>query len=142
MKKNGFTLVELMAVIVIIGILAAFSFPIFQDAANKSRVAKAPQVLMKIAGAQEAFRLVNGEYLPLDNTSNAANWGKLGLAIPEMNVFEYSVTVRLDPPTAGVPKFTASAKLKRDMSQTITIDQDGKKDGHPELKRLIPSFFK
>jgi len=45
MTKQGFTLIELMVVIVIIGVLASLAIPRFTDASNKAKVAEAPRVL-------------------------------------------------------------------------------------------------
>ena len=54
-KSKGFTLIELMVVIVIIGILAAIAIPKFMDATVKSKVAEIPTVIMTYEHAQLAY---------------------------------------------------------------------------------------
>jgi type IV pilus assembly protein PilA len=88
--RKGFTLVELMVVIVIIGILAALAIPRFLGATNKSKVAEFKPVLKQIYTLEEAFR----------QESNAGNYGEL-TAIgwdppnpvhPENQFFVYGLT--------------------------------------------------
>lgn len=54
--KKGFTLVELMVVIVIIGILAALAIPRFLGATNKSKAAEFKPVLKQIYTLQMAYQ--------------------------------------------------------------------------------------
>ncbi|MBK8802534.1 MAG: type II secretion system protein [Fibrobacteres bacterium] len=54
--KKGFTLVELMVVIVIIGILAALAIPRFMGATAKSKATEFKPVLKQIYTLEEAFR--------------------------------------------------------------------------------------
>lgn len=54
--KKGFTLVELMVVIVIIGILAALAIPRFLGATAKSKATEFKPVLKQIYTLEEAFR--------------------------------------------------------------------------------------
>lgn len=63
-KKNqqGFTLVELMVVIVIIGILAAMAIPKFLGATNKTKVSEAKPVLKEIYTLQSAYQIEKGSY--------------------------------------------------------------------------------
>lgn len=54
--KKGFTLIELMIVIAIIGILAAVAIPMYQDYTRKSRTSEVPTMLKDIVKAQIAFK--------------------------------------------------------------------------------------
>jgi type II secretion system protein G len=55
MKKKGFTLVELMIVIVIIGILAAVAVPKFADMVDKSKEGATKAQLTAIRGALQVY---------------------------------------------------------------------------------------
>lgn len=61
-KIAGFTLVELMIVIVIVSIMAAIAYPSYQDSVRKSRRSEAKIALMEIANLQERFFAENNTY--------------------------------------------------------------------------------
>ena len=66
MKKTtqlyGFTLMELMVVVIIIAVLAAVAVPMYKHAVLKSRFSTVMPVAKTIADAQESYYLQNGQY--------------------------------------------------------------------------------
>jgi prepilin-type N-terminal cleavage/methylation domain-containing protein len=66
-KKQGFTLIELMVVIVIIGVLASLAIPRFTEASSKAKAAEAPRVVASWESAYLALVAETGEV----NASNA-----------------------------------------------------------------------
>lgn len=73
-KTQGFTLIEVMIVVVIVAILAAVAIPSYQDSVRKTRRADAKEALTRIAALQERYFFTNNRYgtfaqLGIGNTS-------------------------------------------------------------------------
>ncbi len=61
-RLSGFSLVELMIVVVIVGILAAIAIPAFTAYMQKSKTSEATTFIGEIKQRQEAFRAEFGRY--------------------------------------------------------------------------------
>ncbi len=67
--KKGFTLIELMAVIVILAIIAAIAFPFIQEAIKNSREKACEEQKQRIESAAERWAADNSALLQGKNTS-------------------------------------------------------------------------
>ena len=61
-NKKGFTLLELLVVVLIIGILSAIALPQYKKAVLKSKYAAVKQNAKTIASAMQRYYLVNNTY--------------------------------------------------------------------------------
>src|SRR6185312_7529779 len=111
LKQKGFTLIELMIVVAIIGILAAVAIPAFMDYMKKSKKTEASLQLNKIAKNDKVYFITNAgfvaangaakpsttpvscKYTTVDSTWAAdSGWAALDFQIDEPNLFKYSYT--------------------------------------------------
>ncbi len=116
---KGFTLIELMVVIAVIGILAAIAWPNYQDYLLKSRRAQAQSDMLKIQLGLEKWRANNSTY-----TATLANVG----FVDGNPYYDYAVTGAAagDPPTGSiyVIRATAQGAQAEDSSCTpLTLNQ-------------------
>jgi len=65
-RANGFTLIEVLVVIVILGILAALVVPNIMDKPGKARITKAKADIQAIESALNIYRLDNHTYPTTD----------------------------------------------------------------------------
>ncbi|UCG67538.1 MAG: prepilin-type N-terminal cleavage/methylation domain-containing protein [Deltaproteobacteria bacterium] len=93
-KEKGFTLIELMIVIAIIGILAAIAIPQFNKYRQRSYNASAEEDLRNAATAQEAYYVDYSTYCQTTATLIGASYGlytsdKVVFSISTATAFTY-----------------------------------------------------
>jgi len=77
-STDGWTLIEMLVVVIVTGILSAIAIPTYLNQANKAREAEAVSNIGQIARDQQAYYNLNGEFAPLEkldsNPGNTANY--------------------------------------------------------------------
>lgn len=119
--QRGFTLIELMITIVIIGILASIALPGYQNSVRKSHRSAAQAEMLDIANREQQFLLANRSY--------SATLSSLGYSIPGAVAARYTCTVAVT--SSGLPTFTISCVPTSLQSATgfgtLTLDSTGAK---------------
>lgn len=108
--SDGFTLVELMIVVIVVGLLAAVAIPSFTDSMRKSRRADAFAAIAAVQQAQERWRSNRASYAPLSDPDVPAN----GLGISGDSISSY-YTLTQSNVTAS--RYTVVATAKTGKSQ-------------------------
>lgn len=73
-RTSGFTLIELMMVVVILGILGAIAVPMFGSYLNRSRATEGAAMLGEIKQRQEAYRSEFGQYCDVGGGGPSASY--------------------------------------------------------------------
>ena len=94
-RARGFSLIELMTVLVIIGVLSAIAYPAYQDYVRRANRSAAQSFMMTIASRQEQYLLTNRSY--------AATTGALNLTAPTETNGRYTFTIQSPHPDPAVP---------------------------------------
>lgn len=121
-RAAGFSLIELMVAVAILGIIVAIAYPSYQQYVVKSNRSAAQAHLLEIAQAQQQYLVDNRAYA---STLAALN----GMTTPA-DVNKY-FTITIDVTAGPPPTFTATATPKASTMQandvTLTINNAGTK---------------
>ncbi len=124
MMRRGFTLLELIVVIIILGILATLGFTQYVKMVEKGRTAEAKAILGDIRTALEAYHFEYNTYntalsnLPVDSPTAASGTHYFTYAIPNAASNTFSAVATRTITTAGKTPPGPSA-------YTITLTNNG-----------------
>ena len=120
-KKQGFTIIELMIVLVIVAILLALAYPSYVEYVRKGKRGEAQQLLLNWAVNQEIWRSNNSTYADIDE-----------LPVPTNDNYTFNLVG--DPTaTSYVLRAEASGDQKKDKARNgescefMFLNQSGQK---------------
>ncbi|RPJ45087.1 MAG: type IV pilin protein [Betaproteobacteria bacterium] len=121
-KQNGFTLVELMIVVAVIGILASIALPAYKEYVVRGHRAAAQAEMMGIANRQQQLFLSNRAFSAMNATACKAS-------LPAEVSGRYGCTVTVG--TGTVPTYTITFTPVAGGAQAddgeLTLNSDGVK---------------
>ncbi|MDP2092346.1 MAG: type IV pilin protein [Hydrogenophaga sp.] len=119
--ERGFTLIELMIVVAVIGILSAIAYPSYTQHVIRSHRVSAQTKMLDIANRQQQFFIANRTYA--NKTQIESNGFSLETDLA--NRYDYSITLG----TGSVPSYTIqfTAKSSQLSDGNLTLDSMGVK---------------
>lgn len=143
-SEAGFSLLEVMACVVVIGILAVVVVPSFAGESRKSRAkSETAAVMAELASKQAKYKFDKGAYLTAaacpaapsstgqvatSCTSSGQPWSTLGVSLPERKLYcSYAITTGTSKQNPSPPSpFTMPAQAASWYYIVATCDMDGK----------------
>lgn len=118
-SAKGFTLIELMITVAIVGVLATIAWPSYQQYVKRGRRSSAKAVMMDLANREQQYLLANRSYA--DKSALQAT----GYSLPsDVNpYYTWAVTLGAGPAPTFTITFTATGVQASDGA--LTLDQAG-----------------
>jgi type IV pilus assembly protein PilE len=136
----GFSLIEVMIVLVIIGILMMVAVPGYQDSMRKSRRADGMRDLMELVARQERFYAQNSRYTDDIETLGGLNFDRTisSEGYYALSVMECADTDPDDFSTCYELRAAPIGEQQKDACGTLTVNSKGERGhtGSPDIEEL------
>jgi type IV pilus assembly protein PilE len=131
-EAKGFTLIELMIVVAIIGIIAAIGYPSYQESSAKARRGVAQGAMMGLSSALERYYTQNNHYSDAADAGADTGAPAATLYTFETNVSDfYTITISAVGDADAAQTYTLSAVptggMTGDRCGTMTLNSAGVK---------------
>jgi len=123
--RKGFTLVELMVVIIIVGILAAIAVPLYTQYAERARVTEATSIMGAINTSQKVYFTRRAQYYTADNSVVPTAFDTYGIDISDTKYFTYATAPNALGDGFVVTATTIAATFGGDGTVTYTKNPGG-----------------
>lgn len=120
---SGFTLTELMVVVVLVGILAAVAVPVYDRYIRQTKGSEARAMIGAIVAAEKAYAERNGVFIAVNTPQDFMD--KLKIDIKESDLFNYVVSG-----VSGKDRFTVTA----------TVSSEGVSQGLPSGGTVVYQY--
>jgi len=135
-RTRGFTLLEVMIVVVIVGVLAAIALPAYQSQVRKSNRSAAQQFMQDVALREQQIMMDQRGYVPVTDTAYFGNKPSdsnsgVGLAAPSSTTGKYTFVVTRDntttPPSYMITATAVGSQDKDASLNKMSLDHLGQR---------------